>query len=76
MQAGSYLTATRGFGAPEARICYERAEPLCGLLNRPLLLCVALVGQWRYSLHTDELTATMQIAERIIRWRKNRMTLH
>ena len=28
MQAGLYLTATRGMGAPEARICYERAEPL------------------------------------------------
>ena len=65
MQAGSYLTATRGLGASEARICYERAEPLCRLLNRPLLLCVALTGQWRYSLHTDKLTATMQIAERI-----------
>ena len=38
MQAGSYLTATRGLGASEARICYERAEPLCRLLNRPLLL--------------------------------------
>jgi serine/threonine protein kinase len=25
MQAGLYLTATRGLGAPEARICYERA---------------------------------------------------
>ncbi len=65
MQAGSYLTATRGLGAPEARICYERAEPLCHSLGRPLLLCVALIGQWRYSLHTDKLTATMQIAERI-----------
>jgi tetratricopeptide (TPR) repeat protein len=65
MQAASYLTATRGLGAPEARICYERAEPLCRLLNRPLLLCVALTGQWRYSLHTEKLTATMQIAERI-----------
>jgi hypothetical protein len=42
-----------------------RAEPLCRLLNRPLLPCVALTGQWRYSLHTDKLTATMQIAERI-----------
>ena len=29
MQAGLYLTATRGFAAPEARICYERAESLC-----------------------------------------------
>ena len=34
MQAGLYLTATRGLGAPEARICYERAEPLCHSLNR------------------------------------------
>ena len=50
MQAGLYLTATRGLGAPEARICYERAEPLCHSLSRPLLLYVALIGQWRYSL--------------------------
>jgi tetratricopeptide (TPR) repeat protein len=65
MQAGLYLAATRGFAAPEALICYERAEPLCQSLSRPLLLCVALTGQWRYSLNTDKLTATMQIAERI-----------
>ena len=65
MQAASYLTATRGLADSEARICYERAEPLCRLLDRPLALCVALTGQWRYSLHTDSLTATMQIAERI-----------
>ena len=65
MQAGLYLTATRGLGAPEARICYERAEPLCHSLNRPLLLYLALMGQWRYSLITDKLTATMQIAERV-----------
>jgi predicted ATPase len=65
MQTGLYLTLTRGLGAPEARICYERAEALCHSLGRPLLLRVALIGQWRYSLHTDKLTATMQIAERI-----------
>ena len=65
MQAGLYLTATRGLGAPEARICYERAESLCHSLNRPLLLYVALIGQWRYSLMTDKLTAAMQIAERV-----------
>jgi predicted ATPase len=64
-QAGSYLTATRGLGAAEARICYERAEPLCHSLNRPLLLYCALLGQWRYSLMTDKLSATMQIAERV-----------
>ena len=65
MQAGSYLTATRGLGAPEALICYERAESLCHSLNRPRLLYVALTGQWRYSLMTDKLTATMHVAERL-----------
>ena len=52
-------------GAPEVRICYERAESLCHSLNRPLLLYSALIGQWRYSLMTDKLTATMQIAKRV-----------
>jgi hypothetical protein len=65
MQAGLYLTATRGWGAPEARICYERAEPWCHSLNRPVLLYVALMGQWRYSLMHDKLTATIQIAQRV-----------
>jgi hypothetical protein len=29
MEAGSYLTTIRGLGNTEARICHERAEPLC-----------------------------------------------
>jgi hypothetical protein len=65
MQAGLYLTATRGMGAPEARICYERAEPLCHSLSDTRLLYVALMGQWRYSLYTDTLTAAMQVAKRV-----------
>jgi tetratricopeptide (TPR) repeat protein len=65
MQAGLYLTATRGMAAPEARICYERAEPLCRLLNHPRLLYVALIGQWRYTSVTDKTSAAMQIAERV-----------
>jgi tetratricopeptide (TPR) repeat protein len=65
MQAGLYLTAMRGQGAPEARICYECAESLCHSLDRPLLLYVALIGQWRYTLNTDTLSAAMQIAERV-----------
>jgi predicted ATPase len=64
MQAGLYLAATRG-GAPEARICYERAESLSHSLNRPLLLYSALMGQWRYSHATEKLVTTMQIAERV-----------
>ena len=65
MQAGLYSTTTRGYPTPEARICYERAERLCHSLNRPLLLYAPLEGQWRYSLHTDKLSATMQIAKRV-----------
>ena len=65
MQAGLYLMDTRGLSAPEARICYERAESLCHSLNRPVLLYSALMGQWHYSLMTDKLTTTMQIAKRV-----------
>jgi tetratricopeptide (TPR) repeat protein len=64
MQAATYLTATRGVGAPETRICYEHAESLSYLLGRPSLMR-ALLGQWRYTLVTDKLSAAMQIAERL-----------
>jgi hypothetical protein len=64
LQAGLYIIATRGFSAPEVRICYAHMESLCHLLNRPLVLFSALEGQWRYSLVTDKLTTTMQIARR------------
>src|SRR5262249_51844272 len=65
MQAALYLSATRGLGSLEARLCYERAESLCHSLRRPLLLYLALVGQWRYSVWNEKLTATMYIAKRI-----------
>src|SRR6516162_1273004 len=64
-QAGLYLTATRGLAAPEARKCYEQAEPLCHSLDRPLLLYSALIGRWRYSSQTDKLTAALRLAKRI-----------
>ena len=65
LQAALYLTATRGLASPEARICCERAEPLCHSLDRPLLLYAALTGQWRYSLMTHKLSETLQIAKRV-----------
>jgi serine/threonine protein kinase/predicted ATPase len=65
MQAGLFLTATRGMGAPETRICYERAEPLCHSVNHPRLLFMELLGQLRYTLHTDKLSAAMPNAERV-----------
>jgi tetratricopeptide (TPR) repeat protein len=65
MQAGLYLTVTQGFGAPETGICYERAEPLCHVVNRPRLLFMQLLGQLRYTLTTDKLSRAKQIGERV-----------
>jgi serine/threonine protein kinase len=65
MQAGLYLSSTRGFSTLESRNCYERAEPLCHLLNRPVLLYSALMGQWRYSYIADRLGAALEVAQRV-----------
>jgi len=65
VHAGEYLTATRGLGSSEARICYDHAESLCRALFCPLVLFSALEGQWRYSLTTDKLTTSLQIANRV-----------
>jgi len=65
MQAAQYLPATRGLGAPEARICYERAESLCHSLHHPRLLCLAVKGLWRYSIMTDQPNVALPIAERV-----------
>jgi predicted ATPase len=64
MQAGLYLTATRGYGAREAQTCYERVESLCNS-HRLVIPHSVLISQWRYSLVTDKLSATMRIAKRI-----------
>ena len=65
MQAALHLSATRGMQATEVRICHERAVPLCQSLNRPDLMFVALIGQWRYSFVTRKMTATLRIAKHI-----------
>jgi tetratricopeptide (TPR) repeat protein len=65
MQAGLYLMATRGMGAPEARICFECAEPFCHSLNQPRLLSLVLGAQFRHTLMTDKLSAAILIAERL-----------
>ena len=51
--------------APEAKICYERAEALCHSLNRPLLLYVALMGQLRYSVVAGKLGLVMPLGKRL-----------
>ena len=64
IQAALNITAIRE-SAPEAKICYERAESLCRSVNRPLLLYVALMGQWRYCVVTHKVAAAMPLAKRL-----------
>jgi serine/threonine protein kinase/predicted ATPase len=64
-QSALYLTATQGMGAAEAAICYERMESFSLTVDRPQLLYAALMGRWRYSLTTEKLTASKQIAQRL-----------
>jgi tetratricopeptide (TPR) repeat protein len=65
MQAAQYIPATRGLGAPEARICYQRAESMCHSLHHPRLLCLAVKGLWRYSIMTEKPSVALPIAERV-----------
>jgi serine/threonine protein kinase/tetratricopeptide (TPR) repeat protein len=65
MQVAQYIPATRGLGAPEARICYERAVSLCHSLHHPRLLCLAVKGLWRFSIMTDKPSVALPIAERV-----------
>ena len=64
IQAALNITATRE-AAPEAEICYERAESLCHSLNRPLLMYVALMGRLRYSIVADKVAAATPLAKRL-----------
>ena len=65
MQAAVYLAAIRGPPTSEARICNERAESLCRVLNRPQMLYVALIGQWRHWFLLLNLRQAMQMATRV-----------
>jgi len=65
MQAQEYLIDIRGLAAPEALLCSESAAALCHSLDNTRLLCLALRGQWVYTLLTDKASAALQRAEQI-----------
>jgi tetratricopeptide (TPR) repeat protein len=64
-EAAINLNVTRGMGAREARICYERVESLCRSVNRPALHYSALIGKWRYCLTNGKLTTAIQAAKQV-----------
>jgi tetratricopeptide (TPR) repeat protein len=64
-EAAINLTVSRGLGAPEPRMCYERVESLCRSVNRPMLLYSALIGKWRYCLTNDKLTTAIRAAKHV-----------
>src|SRR5262249_29051639 len=65
MQAGLYLSSTRGFSTLESRNCYDGAYLLCHPLNRPILSYSRLRGQWRYSYIAEKLSAALGVAQRV-----------
>src|SRR6201987_929780 len=65
MEAGHLITVIRGMGAPEAGLCYGRAESLARSLKCFPSFYMVLVGQWRHSLNTAKLSVTLQIAKRL-----------
>jgi hypothetical protein len=65
MEAAHLITAIRGMGAPEVGLCYDRAESLARSLNCFPSFYSLLAGQWRQSLNTGKLSATLQIAKRL-----------
>jgi tetratricopeptide (TPR) repeat protein len=64
-EAAINLTVTRGMGAPEPRLCYERVESLCRSVNLPVLLYSALIGKWRYCLTNGKLTTAIEAAKQV-----------
>jgi tetratricopeptide (TPR) repeat protein len=64
IQAALNITAMRE-SAPEAKICYERAESLCRSVDRPLLLYVALMGLRRYYTVAGKLAAAVPLDKRL-----------
>jgi len=64
-EAAINLTVTRGLGASEPRICYERVESLCRSVNHPVLLYSALIGKWRYCLTNGKLTTAIEAAKQV-----------
>jgi hypothetical protein len=75
MQAGQYLTATRGLASSEARICYKRAESLCHSLDCPLSLHAALMVSGSIPLTLTRCLQRCRLLNVFTRWQTSRRTL-
>lgn len=67
MQAGLLLTTTRGYASNEAMSCYRRVQELCTQLGETAILYSVSINQWRYSLVTNDLMATQELAKEVYR---------
>lgn len=64
-QAGLLLTTTRGYASNEAMACYRRVQDLCTQLGETSLLYSVSINHWRYSLVTNDLMTTLQLAKEV-----------
>jgi tetratricopeptide (TPR) repeat protein len=65
---GIPLLATKGYGAEEVRIVYERASELCQEVGDIPQLFPALVGQYRFYLLRGDLIKAFDISELLLSW--------
>jgi tetratricopeptide (TPR) repeat protein len=65
MHAGLLLTTTRGYASNEAMACYRRVQELCAQLGETALLYSVSINHWRYSLVTNNLMTTQELAKEV-----------
>jgi predicted ATPase len=63
--AGLFLTAARGYAAPEVEICYSQARDLCLKAGETRELFIVLFGLWRYHVVRGQVQIAEEIAVRI-----------
>lgn len=67
MQAGLLLTTTRGYASNEAMSCYRGVQELCTQLGETAILYSVSINHWRYSLVTNDLMTTQELAKEVYR---------
>jgi len=61
-QLGTAYLATRGYAAPEAIPCFDRARLLCERVGAPPQLFAVLWGLWAWNIVRGDFRVTMQLA--------------
>jgi tetratricopeptide (TPR) repeat protein len=64
---GNVFVATRGYGSPEVKTVFERANELCQQVGQTPQLSRVLFGLWGYYFHQAEHQIALQLGEQALR---------